>query len=80
MLSSKVLASIKNVTGLSSTDIKKMDVYHEVEYIQNKTGKKLVFSSKPDARRMGRGSPLVARRRFRSIEEVDKRMSKIKWK
>ena len=82
MLSEKVLASIKSITGLSLEEMKKMDIYHEIEYVQyvqKKTGKKLVFSSQPDARKKGRGSPLIARHRFRTIEEVDRRMSKLKW-
>lgn len=79
MLSEKVLASIKSITGLSLEEMKKMDIYHEIEYVQKKTGKKLVFSSQPDAREKGRGSPLIARHRFRTIEEVDRRMSKLKW-
>lgn len=79
MLSEKVLASIKSITGLSLEEMKKMDIYHEIEYVQKKTGKKLVFSSQSDARKKGRGSPLIARHRFRTIEEVDRRMSKLKW-
>lgn len=79
MLSEKVLASIKSITGLSLEEMKKMDIYHEIEYVQKKTGKKLVFPSQPDARKKGRGSPLIARHRFRTIEEVDRRMSKLKW-
>lgn len=79
MLSEKVLASIKSITGLSLEEMKKMDIYHEIEYVQKKTGKKLVFSSQPDARKKGRGSPLIACHRFRTIEEVDRRMSKLKW-
>lgn len=78
MLSEKVLASIKSITGLSLEEMKKMDIYHEIEYVQKKTGKKLVFSSQPDARRIGRGDPLIARHRFRTIEEVDKRILKNK--
>lgn len=79
MLSEKVLASIKSITGLSLEEMKKMDIYHEIEYVQKKAGKKLVFSSQPDARKKGRGDLLIARHRFRTIEEVDRRMSKLKW-
>ncbi|MBD5441854.1 MAG: hypothetical protein HDR34_00355 [Treponema sp.] len=32
---------------------------------------KLVFSKKRDLRKVGRGNPLLSRRRFRTIEEVD---------
>lgn len=32
---------------------------------------KPVFSKKHDPRKVGRGNPLLSRRRFRTIEEVD---------
>jgi len=79
MLSKEVIASISRITGLSADEMLKMDIYHEFDYIQKRIGKKLTFSKKRDSRKLGRGNPLIARRRFRTIEDVDKRMEKIKW-
>lgn len=36
-----------------------------------KEGAQPVFSKKRDPRKAGRGNPLLSRRRFRTIEEVD---------
>lgn len=41
MLSEKVLASIKSITGLSLEEMKKMDIYHEIEYVQKKDRKEI---------------------------------------
>ena len=38
---------------------------------------KPVFPSKRDLRKIGRGNPLLARRRFRTMEEVDKGLAAI---
>lgn len=68
MLSNEVMASISQITGLSLDQMKRMDIYQEKEYIQSRNWKKLVYPTKRDARRSGRGNPLIARRRFRDIE------------
>lgn len=80
MLSDKIITSISRITGASSDQMLKMDIYHEIDHVQNHNGRKLVFSTKRDVRRLGRGNPLIARRKMRSIEKVDERMKKIRWK
>ena len=41
-------------------------------------GKKVVYSLKRDSRKSGRGNPLLARKRFRTIEDVNKKLAEIK--
>lgn len=36
-----------------------------------------VFSKKRDSRRTGRGNPLLSRRRFLTLQEIDSRLEKI---
>lgn len=43
MLSEKVLASIKSITGLSLEEMKKMDIYHEIEYVQKRQERNWYF-------------------------------------
>ena len=37
------------------------------------------FSSKRDFRKIGRGNPFLARKRFRTMEEVDKKLAAINY-
>lgn len=39
--------------------------------------KKTVFSKKRDSRRIGRGNPLLSRRRFVTLQEIDSKLEKI---
>ena len=41
-------------------------------------GGNVKFSKKRNSRKIGRGNPLLARRRFRTLEEVEKRLEEIK--
>ena len=41
-------------------------------------GGNVKFSKKRNTRKIGRGNPLLARRRFRTLEEVEKRLKDIK--
>ena len=43
----------------------------QVAMATRKENAKPVFSKKRDSRKVGRGNPLLSRRRFRTIEEVD---------
>ncbi|MBO5559720.1 hypothetical protein [Ruminococcus sp.] len=79
MLPESVMSSITRITGASRDEILRMDIYHEVEHVEKRTGRKLIFSTKRDHRRIGRGNPLIARRRHRTMEDVEKGMMKVKW-
>ena len=43
----------------------------QVAMATRKENARPVFSKKRDLRKVGRGNPLLSRRRFRTIEEVD---------
>ena len=41
------------------------------------SGKKAVFSKKRNERKNGRGNPLLSRKRFTTIEEIDSRLDSL---
>ena len=51
-----------------------MDYEDEIRLIKPLNGEKVVFPKKRDPRKIGRGNPFLARRRFRTMEEVDKKL------
>lgn len=65
----------ENVTGLSIKEINEMDFDDEIAYIEQKTKKRMSFSDIKGHRFFGRGNPLLARRRFTTISELDKRIT-----
>ena len=50
----------------------------EISYIQKKNNRKLVFSNKVDHRKVGRGNPLLSRRRIKTMDKVNAGLSRIK--
>ena len=45
--------------------------------IANNSNSKVVFSHKRDLRKLGRGNPLLSRKRFSSIQEINKKLDLI---
>jgi hypothetical protein len=73
VLNSESRGAVKRITGFSVDYIANdliLDV--EISEVEKKTGKKLVFSRRIRSWNIGRGNPLLARRRFRTKEEIDK--------
>ena len=69
--------NIEQCVSLSFSDLIAIDYDDEHHLIRPVNGRKIVFPTKRDSRRIGRGSPFLARRRFRTIEEVDKKLMEI---
>lgn len=69
---------LEATVGMPYDDIVKLDFEDEMNYVNKKTGKKLRFSGKQHSDRMGRGNPLIATGRIRTMEEVDKRIKGLK--
>lgn len=66
-------------SGVEYNDFIQMSPIAEKKVVEDITHHQLSVSSKRDYRRVGRGNPLIARRRIRTIEDVDKGLSEIKW-
>ena len=73
----KTLRVVESVTGLTFKEINSLDYDTERELIKKKTQKPVIFSKKKDGRVFGRGNPLLAQKRFTTIEEIDKRLEEL---
>lgn len=59
-------------------DVVDMDYDEEIQYIQSKNqGRVLSFNPKRK-NRVGRGNPLLSRRRFKTLSEVNEGLARIK--
>ena len=54
-----------------------MDFDEEIFYVERKTGKAVKYSKNRDDRMVGRGNPLIVRRRIATMEDVDKKLKKL---
>lgn len=79
-VSNKIIVSIEKIVGLKIDEIKKLTVLEELEYIEQKNKQKLTFSNRKRSSIYGRGNPLLARKKYNTIQSVDKKILKIKIK
>ncbi len=77
-LNDKAKKALENSIGINLSKLIRMDEEEEREFIYSKVGHRPVFSKKPDARMMGRGNPLIARRRICTMEDIDRRITELK--
>ena len=71
--------NLENLLGITLKKLDTFSVSEEIEFVNKKNSHKISFSKKKDARKVGRGNPLLARKRIRTMEEVDKRLDNLKW-
>lgn len=69
---------LEKVIGKSLQEVSRMDLKEEIRYVESRTKKPLVYSTQKDHRIKGRGSPLIARRRFFTMADVDKKLGELK--
>ena len=71
MISQEAKATLERGIGLLLSQISELTLSDEINYVKAKTGKGLIFSRKMDPRKIGRGNPLLARKRFTTMEELN---------
>jgi hypothetical protein len=76
-LKSTTKRNIENCVSVAFPDLVAMDYSDEPRLLKPVNGGKFVFSTKRDPRKIGRGNPFLARKRFRTMEEIDKRLAEI---
>jgi len=54
-----------------------LNVHDEIDFVKAKTGKSLKFSRRIDSRKIGRGNPLLSRKRIITIEELNAKIDAI---
>lgn len=80
MLDKNILYRLSVDSGITYEKMIEMSPFAEKKVIEGVTGKRLMISKKRDYRKVGRGNPLIARHRIKTIEEVDEGLANIKWK
>lgn len=78
VLSERTKESIADCVGMAFDKICNLSLEDEIAVASKKYGRKIVFSRKQDNRRIVRGSPYLAKRKFRTLEEVEKKIARIK--
>mgnify|MGYP003478956733 FL=1 len=76
-LSSETKQAISETVGLPWDTLVNMTIEEEIEYIEKKNGKKLVFAMRPYPNRRSTGNPLIDRYRFFTKEDEEKWFKKL---
>lgn len=74
MLSKETQKNISKVIGADYTSIVAYEPFEEIHLV----GKNVIFSKKRELKKIGRGNPLLARHKIRTMADVDKKLSRIK--
>jgi len=69
--------NIETFVSLPFSKLIALDPDDEHFLLESVYGERISFSTKRDYRKIGRGNPLLARKRFKTIEEVNKRLTEI---
>ena len=77
-LNQRTRDTLERIIGKSADDLKKMDLIEEKSFVEEKTGKNLIFSIKMDSRMTGRGNPLIIRRRISTMSDIDQMIARRK--
>ena len=77
-LNQRTRDTLERIIGKSADDLKKMDLIEEKIFVEEKTGKNLIFSKKMDSRMTGRGNPLIIRRRISTMSDIDQMIARMK--
>ena len=76
-LNSTTKRNIEYCVSLAFPDLIAMDYDDELHLLKPANGEEINFPTKIDPRKIDRGSPFLARKRFRTMEEVDKKLTEI---
>ncbi|MBR3504067.1 MAG: hypothetical protein IKO07_07460 [Clostridia bacterium] len=76
-LSDNMRKIIQRKTGLAPEKLSELTLDQEIELVKKIKKAAPFFSKKIDYRKMGRGNPLLARKRYRTMDYVDMRIEKI---
>ena len=71
MFTKKTKETLERNIGISLKQLSDLSADESRKLVENKIGKSLVFSKKQDFRKIGRGNPFLARKKFATVEEIN---------
>ena len=74
MISKEAKIILEKNIGLSLSQIYDLNVSDEIDLVKAKTGKTISFTKNLDSRKIGRGNPLLARRKITTMEEINEKI------
>lgn len=77
LITEKMREITKRKLGLSPEELSNLSEEEEISIIMQKKNRTPVFPTKKDLRKLGRGNPLLANRRFRTMDYIDSRIKKL---
>jgi len=77
MITEEAKKTLEMNIGLSLSQMYDLNVSDEIDFIRAKTGKNISFTKKLDSRKIGRGNPLLARRKITTIEEINTKIGNL---
>lgn len=72
-ISEKTRANIERVVGISVDKLSNMNAKEERSWIESKKMERLSFSKRRRYGIIGRGNPLIARRKIRTAEDLERK-------
>ncbi|MDY6329441.1 MAG: hypothetical protein SPL51_08145 [Lachnospiraceae bacterium] len=75
-ISDEAQKNIKSIVGLGIQDIKNMSFDEQEMWIAKRVKNRVIFSTKRKKGIIGRGNALLARRKIRTFEDLDKKSRK----
>lgn len=78
MISDRAKKVLESNIGLPIHRISELSSNDEASYVKTKTGNKLMFSRKYDPRKIGRGNPLLTRKRITTMSEINIRIDALR--
>lgn len=76
-ISKKTKMNIERVVGMPIEKLVTMDTKEERSWIEKRNNSKLAFSKKHRYGIIGRGNPLLARRKIRTAEDLEKKSKEL---
>lgn len=77
-LNAKTRQLLEETIGKSIFELSGMTFEEEISYATKKFGRTPIFSKKVDKRMIGRGNPLIARKRICTMNDIDKRILELR--
>lgn len=77
-LSKRTKDNLSACVGVPFGNIVDLSLEEEISIATRKYGSEIVFSKKHNSRRVGRGNPLLARKKIRTLKYIEKKIAKVR--